>query len=167
MSRGSVLVAGVGNYFMGDDAFGIEVVHRLAERSLPNHVRVVDFGIRGLDLAYALLEPHDLVVLVDAAARGGAPGTLYLIEPELAALSPGGSADTPSPLIEGHSLVPAQVLLLVHALGGQLRNLVILGCEPAAIPDVADMSVGLSPPVTKAVDAALGVLERLIETGHA
>src|SRR5947209_3209759 len=74
--------AGVGNIFLGDDAFGVEVAQRLARRPLPAGVRVVDFGIRGLDLTYALLDPYDAVVLVDAAPRGNAPGTLYVLEPE-------------------------------------------------------------------------------------
>src|ERR1700758_4827464 len=77
-----ILVAGVGNIFLGDDAFGVEVVQRLARRALPDGVRVVDFGIRGLDLVYALLDGYETVVLVDAAPRGGSPGTLYVLEPE-------------------------------------------------------------------------------------
>src|SRR6266853_193590 len=85
--RPRVLIAGVGNIFLGDDAFGVEVAQRLARRPLPEGVRVVDFGIRGLDLAYALLDRYEAVVLVDAAPRGGAPGTIYVLEPELGSAS--------------------------------------------------------------------------------
>src|SRR5438128_1754175 len=81
--RRAVLVAGVGNIFLGDDAFGVEVAQRLARRPLPAGVRVVDFGIRGLDLAYALLDPYEAVILVDAMPRGEQPGTLYVLEPDL------------------------------------------------------------------------------------
>src|ERR1700719_105979 len=102
-----LLIAGVGNIFLGDDAFGVEGAQRLARRPLPEGVRVVDFGIRGLDLAYALLDGYEAVVLVDAAPRGGRPGTLYVLEPEPGpALPPGEGA----PLIEAHNMNPARVL---------------------------------------------------------
>ena len=76
-----ILIAGIGNIFLGDDAFGVEVARRLVRRRLPDGVRVVDFGIRGLDLTYALLDGYEAVILVDAAPRGGPPGTLYVLEP--------------------------------------------------------------------------------------
>ncbi|MGH7848434.1 MAG: hydrogenase maturation protease, partial [Candidatus Binatia bacterium] len=77
MTPAKILVAGIGNIFLGDDGFGVEVARELAKRKLPESVRVVDFGIRGFDLAYALLDGYDLTILVDAAPRGGLPGTLY------------------------------------------------------------------------------------------
>src|SRR5881227_271903 len=101
--RGRVLVAGVGNIFLGDDAFGVEVAQRLLRRGLPDAVRVVDFGIRGLDLTYALLDGYEAVILVDAAPRGGPPGTLYVLEPER-----GGAPDVAA--IETHGMDPVKVL---------------------------------------------------------
>src|ERR1700756_1973684 len=84
MNRSSkILIAGIGNIFLGDDAFGSEVARRLMRRTWPPEVRVEDFGIRGFDLAFALLEAYKLTILIDAVPRGGAPGTLYRIEPDL------------------------------------------------------------------------------------
>src|SRR5438270_13830731 len=117
-----ILVAGIGNIFFGDDGFGVAVARRLAQRALPDGVQVVDFGIRGLDLAYALLEDYDAVILVDAMPRGGQPGTLYVVEPEArSALPPADGV----PLMGMHNLDPARVLGVVAALGGQVRHLVI------------------------------------------
>src|ERR1700723_2432639 len=82
----SVLVAGIGNIFLGDDGFGVEVVRGLTTRSMPEGVTVKDFGIRGFDLAYALLDPWDTVILVDALPRGEAAGTLFVLEPDLTGL---------------------------------------------------------------------------------
>src|ERR1700676_3752545 len=95
VNSGLILVAGIGNIFLGDDAFGVEVVRRLVQRPLPEGVRVVDFGIRGLDLTYALLDKYAAVIFVDAAPRGGTPGTLYVIEPELA-----GPEEADAPMME-------------------------------------------------------------------
>ena len=116
-----ILIAGIGNIFLGDDAFGVEVVRRLAARKLPDAVRVVDFGIRGFDLAYALMEGYEVTILVDATPRGGEPGTLYTIEPDLR------SASAPqtgvSPAIDAHSMDPLRVLGLVKALGGEFKRI--------------------------------------------
>jgi hydrogenase maturation protease len=154
-----VLVAGVGNIFLGDDAFGVEVAQRLARRRLPDGVRVVDFGIRGLDLVYALLDDYEAVVLVDAAPRGGPPGTLYVLEPE--------SGEAPGPdggglMADPHSLHPANVLRLVAALGGRVRRLLVVACEPGACGDVEEMSAGLSAPVRAAADEAVPLIESLV-----
>src|SRR5262249_7088046 len=145
MSRPRVLVAAVGNIFLGDDAFGVVVVQRLVQRPLPDGVRVVDFGIRGLDLAYALLEGYEAVVLVDALPRGGAPGTLYVLEPE--APEP-AAADL---MVEGHGLDPVKVLRLAAALGGKVGHLLVVGCEPGPLGEAEDLSLGLSEPVRAAV----------------
>src|SRR6476659_8714525 len=107
--RPRVLIAGVGNIFLGDDGFGVEVVQRLAQRPLPDGVRVVDFGIRGLDLTFALLDGYEAVILVDAVPRGGVPGTLYVLEPEPGAADEPGA---PGTMVELHSLDPAKVLRL-------------------------------------------------------
>jgi len=110
-----ILIAGVGNIFLGDDAFGVEVVQQMAGRTFPPGVRIVDFGIRGLDLTYALLEDYDAAIIVDALPRGQAPGTLYVVEP-------GNSRCGDEPLqndllIETHGMHPAKVLRLVSAMG--------------------------------------------------
>jgi hydrogenase maturation protease len=155
-----VLIAGLGNIFLGDDAFGVEVVRRLARRPLPDGVRVMDFGIRGLDLAYALLDPYEAVVLVDATPRGGRPGTLYVLEPE-----PGPDLPTmePTALIEPHNLDPARVLRLVEALGGRVRRLLVVGCEPAPTAGEEDGLVEMSAAVRAAVDEAVLLVESLVE----
>lgn len=150
-----ILVAGVGNVFFGDDGFGVEVVRRLAARPLPDGVRVVDFGIRGLDLAYALLEGYDAVVLIDALQRGGPPGTLHVLEP--------GPADLEGPAdVETHNLHPLQVLRLVRTMGGSVRRLRVVGCEPATLGSEEELVMGLSEPVRAAVDEAVQIVEALV-----
>src|SRR4051794_2122170 len=143
MSPARVLIAGIGNIFFGDDAFGVEVARRLAQRPQPEGVRVVDFGIRGLDLTYALLDGYETVVLVDAAPRGGQPGALYVLEPELGAAE---GADAPGPMVELHNLDPQKVLRLARALGGQVARVVLVGCEPEPPPPGDDLQMGLSEP---------------------
>jgi hydrogenase maturation protease len=160
------LVAGIGNIFLGDDGFGVEVARRLAERPLGDGVRVADFGIRGFDLAYALLDGYDHVILVDTVARGGAPGTLYLLEPEIEGHG-GGAGAEPSLAIQGHALVPSRVLELVRSMGGSLGNVRVVGCEPATLPAGDDVRVGLSERVTAAVDAAVALVQELLESTHA
>lgn len=156
MTEPRILVAGIGNIFLGDDAFGVEVVRRLAERPLPAGVRVVDFGIRGLDLTYALMDGYDTVILVDAVPRGEPPGTLFVLEPPIP-----GAADA-QPVVEGHNLDPAKVLRLVAALGGQVKHLILVGCEPEPPADGDDMRMELSEPVRLAVEEAAKLVESLI-----
>jgi hydrogenase maturation protease len=153
-----LLIAGVGNIFLGDDAFGVEVAQRLSRRPLPEEVRVVDFGIRGLDLTYALVDGYEFVILVDAVPRGGAPGTLYVLEADLA-----GQAEPPDvgALLEMHRLDPAKVLRLAAAMGAKVERLLVVGCEPAAIGDEEEMHDGLSDPVRGAVERALPLIEEL------
>jgi hydrogenase maturation protease len=146
-----ILVAGVGNIFLGDDGFGVEVSRRLAGRRLPDGVRVVDFGIRGLDLTYALLEDWDAAILVDAAPRGRRPGTLYVLEPRL-------DPDAP-PAIEPHAMDPAKVLALVHEMGGTPPLMRVVACEPEV---AEDFEMGLSPAVEAAVDPAVALVEELV-----
>jgi hydrogenase maturation protease len=160
MSQFRVLVAGVGNIFLGDDAFGVEVVRRLSERKLPNEVRIVDFGIRGLDLTYALLEDYESVILVDAVPRGGRTGTLYVIEPTREEAESGDQSD---PLIETHNMDPVRVLRLAEAMGGHINRLLVVGCEPSALEDLEEMQTGLSDPVRMAVDKAVPLVEELVE----
>jgi hydrogenase maturation protease len=152
-----VLVAGIGNIFLGDDAFGVEVAQRMAGRTLPGNVVVTDFGIRGYDLAYALMRPHARVILVDACPRGGEPGTLYVIEPDLDDLGESGNAG----ILDGHGMNPMNVLRLAQSMGGVASPIVIVGCEPATFgPDEGLM--GLSEAVEASIDRAIELVESLI-----
>ena len=152
----SILVAGIGNIFLGDDAFGVEVVQRLAHRPLPCGVRVADFGIRGFDLAQTLVDASDtVVVLVDALPRGGDPGTLYLLEPGI---------DDSTPEIETHGMDPANVLRLVRAFGGQPPRILVVGCEPSTTELDPQGQIGLSPPVEAAVEEAIRLIADVVTT---
>ena len=123
--RASILIAGIGNIFLGDDGFGVEVVQRLKARGLPDAVRIVDFGIRGFDLAYALQDGYETTILVDAYPHGQQPGTVSLIEPDLSKLDEGEPA-----LVEGHGMDPLQVLRMARAMNVNLKNILLVGCEP-------------------------------------
>jgi hydrogenase maturation protease len=154
----SILVAGIGNIFNGDDAFGVEVAQRLARRPQPAGVKIVDFGIRGLDLAYALLEDYQAAILIDAAARGHAPGTVTIIEPEA---YDGPELRPEDMMISGHDLDPAKVLKLVAALGGGCRRILLVACEPLDCGG-EDGAMGLSPIVEAAIEPAVATVEGLI-----
>jgi len=145
-----VLVAGVGNVFLGDDGFGVEVVRRLGAEALPDGVGVADYGIRGLHLAFRLLEPLDLLVAVDASPRGGAPGTLYLIEPEL-----DEGEECPG---EAHGMSLTAVFATARMMGGVLPRVAVVGCEPADLEE----RMGLSPAVAAAVEPALAMVRSLV-----
>jgi hydrogenase maturation protease len=157
MSDQRVLVAGIGNIFLGDDAFGVEVVQNLARRPWPERVRVVDFGIRGFDLAYALLDGYDAAILVDALPRGEAPGTLYVIEPDLTELNGSDSVQ-----IETHSMDPVKVLRLAHAMGDLPEQILVVGCEPAVLDPDEGGHMGLSLPVEAALHEAMQLVESLV-----
>jgi len=150
-----LLVAGIGNVFLGDDGFGVALAERLAARTLPAGVEVVDYGIRGMDLAYALGDGYDAVVLLDAAPTGKPPGTLSLIEPELALVEPS---------IDAHGMDPVKVLGLVRALGGPLPRTFVVACAPAfvASEEAEDVVAELSPPVRAALDAGVELVESLL-----
>ena len=149
-----VLVAGIGNIFLGDDGFGVAVAQQLEGAPMPEGTRVVDFGIRGVHLAFELLEPHDLLVLVDATSRDGAPGTLYLIDPES---DPEALANAAP---DSHTMDPCAVLAAVQQMGGTLPKTRIVGCEP----DALDEGIGLSAPVQQAILPAIEMIRRLIES---
>ncbi|MGI9145569.1 MAG: hydrogenase maturation protease [Chloroflexota bacterium] len=156
MSR-KVLVAGVGNIFLGDDGFGVEVARRLAMTALPEGVKVADFGIRGVHLAYELCDDYDTAILVDAAPRGGQPGTLYVIEPDRLDTSDSATAERGA-LLDAHGMQPEAVLGLLNVLGGHVRQVYVVGCEPSSIEE----RMGLSEPVEQAVDEAVRVVHELL-----
>jgi len=154
--RPRILVAGIGNIFLGDDGFGVAVAQRLARNALPPGVLVVDFGIRGMDLAYALQEELDAVVLVDAAPRGEPPGTLSVIEPEL---------DEREVALDTHGMDPVKVLALARALGRVPPRVVVVACEPAVVVSGEhdeDLVGELSEPVQAAVEDAVPLVESVV-----
>ena len=158
MSRKRVLVAGLGNIFLGDDGFGVEVVRRLTEREMPEGVEVKDFGIRGMDLAYALQEDYEVVVFVDAVPRGEEPGTVYLIEPEI--------EEDGEISLDTHGMDPVKVIKLSRALGAEPARTLVVGCEPQVVlsgEDYDEMSMELSEPVHAAVGDAVKLVESLVE----
>jgi len=147
-----ILVAGIGNVFLGDDGFGVEVARRLQGERLGDGVEVADFGIRGVHLAYELAYGgYDAVILADAVSRGGAPGTLCAIEVDPCSVSEGVNADA-------HSLTPDAVLAWVRQVGGNIGRVVVVGCEPATLEE----SMGLSDPVSAAVEKALEMIRNLV-----
>jgi hydrogenase maturation protease len=158
LRKPTVLVAGIGNIFLGDDAFGVEVVRRLGSRVLPQAVRVADFGIRGFDLAYALQDGYQTTILVDACPHGEAPGTLYVIEPDLEGLDDPGAQQA----IEGHAMNPVSVLRMARAMNIEVKNVLLLGCEPETLGG-EEGQMGLSAPVEAAVEEAVNLMESLID----
>jgi hydrogenase maturation protease len=155
----TILIAGIGNVFMGDDAFGVEVVNRIANRDLPAGVRAIDFGIRGFDLTYALLDGADVTILVDACSRGGAPGDLYVVEPDLNAPT---NADVPQAAVDAHGMNPMNVIRAAQSMGGPLKKILLLGCEPQTFgPEEGYM--GVSGPVALAVERAIPLLESVVK----
>jgi len=159
-----LLVAGLGNIFFGDDGFGVEVAVRLAgmagrgEIDLPGWVTVADYGIRGMHLAYDLASGYAAAILVDAAPRGGAPGTIYVIEPERRpAFAEAGQQCGGAPL-DAHGMQPDVVLGVLGTLGADAARVLVVGCEPAS----AGPGIGLSGPVAAAVGEAVRVVLGLI-----
>ncbi len=148
-----VLVAGIGNIFLGDDGFGVEVVRRLSSRQVPEWVKVSDFGIRGMHLAYELVDGgYETAIFVDATPRGDAPGTVYLIEPDLGSA---GSADSgEGVLADAHGMHPDAVFSMLKSLGGVPGRVLIVGCEPAELGE----NIGLSAQVEAAVDEAVALI---------
>lgn len=151
-----VLVAGIGNIFLADDAFGVEVARRMAQRELPAGVDVKDFGIRGMDLVYALGEGYDAAVFVDAVPRGEAPGTLFVIEPEL---------ESDEVMLDAHGMDPVKVLSLAGQLGPIPERVLVVGCEPQIkmSGEEEDLVGELSEPVRGALDGAVELVESVLE----
>jgi hydrogenase maturation protease len=150
-----ILVAGIGNIFQGDDAFGCEVVRQLKPGAFDGAaVAVTDFGIRSYDLAYALTDGYDTVILVDAVGRGQPPGTLYLIEPCVEGSNEGA--------VDAHSMNPVAVIQMAHSLGGVKGKLYLVGCEPGVL-DSDSGEMGLSAEVGAAVPQAIAMIESLVK----
>jgi hydrogenase maturation protease len=154
-----VLVAGIGNIFMADDGFGVAVAQRLAERDLPAGADVVDFGIRGMDLVFALGEGYDAAVFVDAVPHGEQPGTLFVIEPDLAAL------DGEPVLLDAHGMDPVKVLALADQMGTVPGRVLVVGCEPQVrmTGDEDELVGDLSEPVRAALDEAVALVEAVVD----
>ena len=150
---GRTLVAGVGNVFQRDDAFGVEVVRLLAGRPRPPNVKVADFGIRGVHLVYELLDGCDLFVLIDAAQRGCAPGTITVLEVE-----PKDMASSPG-VMDAHGLAPDQVFAMLDSMGGRPGRSLVVACEPADV----STGMGLSDPVRQALPHAVSAVEEILE----
>jgi len=155
VSANRILVAGIGNIFFGDDAFGCEVAAELTKRSWPDGVNIVDFGIRAYDLAYAIMDGYDATVLIDAAPRGENPGTVYLLE-----LDPDKVDASGDEIADAHALTPVRVLQLIRALGGRAKNLYLVGCEPARLD--GEGVIGLSDEIRNAVPVAVKMIEKIL-----
>lgn len=148
---GAVLVAGIGNLFLTDDGFGSEVARRLAGGPLPEGVRVVDYGIRGMHLAYDLLDGYDGLVVIDALPGDGAPGDLSVLEV--------GPDDLGEGELDAHGMAPVAVLASLGQLGGALPPTYVVGCQPA---DVGE-GIGLTPAVAAAVDGAVDLVHEVLD----
>jgi hydrogenase maturation protease len=153
-----ILIAGIGNIFLGDDGFGVEVAGKLARRAFPHGVRVADFGIRGFDLAYALMEGYETTILVDAYPGEGQPGTLLLVEPDLQILV---SAGTQPGFVDPHGMNPINVLRMAVNMGAQLKRILLVGCVPATLGS-EEGQMGLSEPIAAAVDEAVQLVDSLV-----
>jgi hydrogenase maturation protease len=158
-----ILVAGIGNIFLGDDGFGVEVARRLATRGLPTGARVADFGIRGFDLAYAVQDGYEAVILVDAYPHDQLPGTVSLIEPDLREV-----AEDEQATVETHGMDPLKVLRLAATMHGSPQKIFLVGCEPASLGG-EEGAMGLTEPVEAAVDQAvvliIDVVNELLQDG--
>jgi hydrogenase maturation protease len=150
-----ILIACVGNIFLGDDGFGVEVAAALSKRNLPQGVSVKDFGIRGFDLAYALLDPWDEIIIVDALPRGEPAGTLYVLEPDAA------RADME---LNPHGMDPVRVLNLAASMGSITAKVLVVGCEPHDFGDELEGRMGLSTPVQAAVEEACNMIALQLQT---
>lgn len=160
VSSGRMLVAGVGNIFLGDDGFGVEVAARLVGRPRPDGVEVADFGIRGVHLAYRLLEGYDTLVLIDAASRGQPPGTVSLVEVDQSALAGGEQAvaSGEQALVDAHGMDPQTVLRQLAALGGTVPTVLLVACEPETLEE----GIGLSAAVQDVIPDAVALVEQVM-----
>jgi hydrogenase maturation protease len=158
LQKPRILIAGIGNIFLGDDGFGVEVVRRLAQCQLPPDVRVVDFGIRGFDLTYALQDGYETTILVDACPHGEKPGTVYAIEPSLEAADNAGEQG----MVDAHSMNPMNVIRLAQAMNAPIKRMLLVGCEPETLGGEEGV-MGLSTAVEAAVDVAVQQIMFLVD----
>lgn len=147
-----ILIAGIGNVFLADDGFGVEVAQRLSRVPLPDGVIARDYGIRGVHLAFELLDPPSLLILIDALSHGAAPGSLCVLEPDVDDAVLGVSS------ADAHGMDLPSVFASVRSMGGELPRVLLVGCEPAALHE----EIGLSPPVARAVMPAVALLYELV-----
>jgi hydrogenase maturation protease len=150
---GRTLVAGVGNVFLRDDAFGVEVIRLLADHPRPPGVQIRDYGIRGVHLVYELLDGYDLFVLVDAAARGEEPGTVTVLEVDLP-----DPESLPQPVMDAHDLTPDAIFALLASLGGRPGRCLVVACEPADV----STGMGLSEPVRHALPHGVRAVQDIL-----
>jgi hydrogenase maturation protease len=150
---GRTLVAGVGNVFLRDDAFGVEVIRLLADHPRAPGVQIRDYGIRGVHLVYELLDGCDLFVLIDAAARGAEPGTVTVLE-----VDPPSPASLPQPVMDAHDLTPDAIFALLASLGGRPGRCLVVACEPADV----SAGMGLSEPVQRALPHAVRAVQDIL-----
>jgi hydrogenase maturation protease len=158
-----ILVAGIGNIFLGDDAFGVETVRELMQHLWPAGVRVIDFGLRSYDLAFALADGYDAVIMIDAAARGQVPGTLYLVEIEQEQIF-----RAQEQIANPHRIDPVVAIRMANAIGNPANRIYLVGCEPAVL-ETDTGQAGLSPIVQAAVTPAAELIQALVRhllSGH-
>jgi hydrogenase maturation protease len=154
-----ILVAGIGNIFLGDDGFGVEVAQQLSKCDFPSAVRVADFGIRGFDLAFALQDGYETTILIDAFPHGQPPGTVYVVEPDL---NDPAAAPSQENFVEPHAMNPVNVLRMATSMKAPLKRVLLVGCEPATFGG-EEGQMGLSPEVDAAVGEAMKVVAGLVE----
>jgi hydrogenase maturation protease len=153
-----VLVAGIGNAWMGDDGFGSEVVKQLGTVELPPGVAVMDFGTGGLNLAYEVMRGYDALLILDISQQGGSPGTLYVIEADEDSVD-GSIQDGDS--LNPHGMDPKTVLRFVKSIGAWPGKVLVIACEPAVVEEIGFQ---LSESVAGAVEPAVKlVLEQIAE----
>lgn len=157
-AKSKILVACIGNIFLGDDGFGCEVAKVLQTRELPENVKLFDYGIRGYDLAYALIDGYDVTIFVDAVPKREAPGTLYVIEPDTSEFE---NEEANPAMLDAHTMNPMHVLRMAHQMGAKFNKLLLVGCEPETFGGDEGF-MGLSQPVQAAVKEAADIVERLI-----
>lgn len=154
----TILIACIGNIFLGDDGFGCEVAKVLQTKNLPENVKLFDYGIRGYDLAYALIDGYDVTIFVDAVPNRETPGTLYVIEPDVSEFE---NMPAEVSMLDAHTMNPMHVLRMAFSMGAKFNKLLLVGCEPETLGGDEGL-MGLSAPVAAAVDKAAEIVERLI-----
>ncbi|MGI8494646.1 MAG: hydrogenase maturation protease [Pyrinomonadaceae bacterium] len=157
-AKPTILIACIGNIFLGDDGFGCEVAKVLQTRNLPENVKLFDYGIRGYDLAYALLDGYDVTIFVDAVPNRTSPGTIYVIEPDVSEFE---NMQADVSMLDAHTMNPMHVLRMAHSMGAKFNKLLLVGCEPETLGGDEGL-MGLSKPVQTAVEKAADIVERLI-----